>query len=468
MQHLPALLISLALFALSSCSSEPEKYDLVITGVHVVDIEEDRILPNQYVAITDNRIQRTAMMDSLVLANDQRMLDGEGRYVMPGLWDNHVHFRGGDSLAGENKALLPLFLYHGVTTVRDAGGDLAPQVISWRNAIAAGKLDGPNIFTPGYKIDGAQPAWPGSLKVTDEASLERALDSLESMEVNFIKTYDGSLTPEMYYATIDAALERGYKTTGHMPLNADLRKAIETGLKGSEHLYYVLKAAADSLKRAENASYKADYLTSLVRHYEEESAREIFRLLAENEVYVTPTLYIGKVLSELADTDHSQDLLLDYIGEGIQQTYSRRLESALRAKEAGNNSREILLEEGFKKMILPMFESGVEILSGSDCGPFNSYVYPGSSLIEEMKMLGECGLLPYQVLATSVINGPAFFELQEFYGSVEKGKVADLILLDANPLEDIANLETLSIVIKGGKVMGENELKTMVEQAKTP
>src|SRR5690606_30896955 len=235
---------------------------------------------------------------------------------MPGLWDMHVHFRGGDSLIEENKEFLPLFLAYGITTVRDAGGDITPSLLEWRDQITRGTLDGPRIFTPGPKLDGTQPAWPASVKVTTAAEIESALDSLESIGADYVKMYDGNLSKEAFYDIIKAAENRRLKTTGHMPLTADFMEAIDHGLDGSEHLYYPLTACspiADSL-RALNKGY--GIVEQLIDSYDPELAKEVFKKMSTENVYVTPTLYIGTTLSEILEKDHSQDSLLNYIGPG--------------------------------------------------------------------------------------------------------------------------------------------------------
>ena len=354
-------------------------------------------------------------------------IDAENKYVMPGLWDMHVHFRGGDSLVKENKELLSLFLAYGVTTVKDAGGDISPAVLEWKEKIAHGEIPGPRIFSSGPKLDGVNPAWEGSIKVTNEQEIEEALDSLEGLGVDYVKMYDGSLIKEAYYDIIIKAEERGLKTTGHMPLTADLKQAIVYGLDGIEHLYYIVKAGsplADSLAKTDLEYGMMPYL---VDSYDEELAEKVYQDMAEAKVTVTPTLHIGKTLSNLLEDDHSMDSLKNYIGEGIQQTYQRRIKRAKKAKTSGNNTRQKMEQLG-ASMIVPMFENEVNIVAGSDSGAFNSYVYSGESLHSELEALANAGLSPAQALQTSIINGPKFFELGEFYGSLEKGKVADIII----------------------------------------
>lgn len=460
------IFLSLFLFAFFGCQEkEPEVFDLLISNASIVDIETGDVSKNQIILINGYTIAQIEDGKDLEDYKGKETMDAKGKFIMPGLWDMHVHFRGGDTLIEENKNLLPLFLAYGITTVRDAGGDITPAVLEWRDQIEKGLLLGPTIFTPGPKLDGTKPAWPGSIKVTTQEEIEMALDSLASIDADFVKMYDGNLTREAFYGIIEAAEKRGMKTTGHMPLTADFLEAIDLGLDGAEHMYYPLKACSPLADSLTNLNLGYGMIETIIDSYDPELARQVFAKMSENKVYITPTLHIGSTLSEILDTDHSQDSLLNYVGMGIQKTYQGRIEGAKRARNSGSEMRQ-KMENISSKMIKPMHEAGVSILAGSDCGAFNSFVYPGESLIGELNSLREAGLTPQQVLQTSVINGSAFFDLQHYYGAVAEGKVADLILLDKNPLEDLENLKSLWAVIKGGKLYKRDDMDKMMAALK--
>lgn len=454
------------LFLFASCNpGEKESYDLLISNVNIVDIATGEVTTKRLILIKGDTISKIAREDEISDFDAVQTLDAGGGFLMPGLWDMHVHFRGGDTLIAENKELLSLFLAYGITSVRDAGGDITPALLEWRNQINKGELDGPQIFTPGPKLDGTRPAWPGSVRVTSREEIERALDSLEAMDADYVKVYDGNLTKEAFYEIIKAAQNRGLKTTGHMPLSANFMDAIDLGLDGSEHMYYPLTACSpvgDSLT-ALNRGY--GIVEELVDSYDPKLADEVFEKMAANSVYVTPTLYIGTTLAGILQKDHSRDSLLNYVGPGIQETYRGRIEGAKRAQASGSAMRQ-KMEEISARMIKPMYDAGVPILAGSDCGAFNSYVYPGESLLGELNSLVEAGLSPREALETSVINGPKFFDLQDHYGSVSPGKLAHLILLKNNPLEDLVNLANPVAVIKSGKVYNRQDLAAMMENIK--
>lgn len=445
MKKLSALLLAFVL----SCNA-PTQVDVLITNVHIIDVEKGEVIKNQLIAISGNTIM--AVDDASNSANYQykELINGDGKFAMPGLWDNHVHFRGGEDLIEQNKTMLPMFLAFGVTTVRDGGGDITPALQRWQQEIENGELAGPSIFTPGPKLDGSNPTWEGSIHVETIEDAITALDSLEGISADFVKIYDGNLSPDAYYAVISEAEARGLNVTGHMPLSADLMTVVNLGLDGIEHLYYALTETAvnaDEIQQ-ENPGYAA--ITPLMDNYNDELADQVYAQLAESEFYVTPTLHIGRTLAELNITDHANDSLLAYMAPEIIETFQRRIRSAARGGERYTKQRQHW-GEAFRGMVKPMHKAGIYILAGSDCGPFNSYVYPGASIHEELEELVNSGLRPQEALATSIINGPRFFDLLDEYGSLEASKMADIILLQSNPLEDITSTKSVVMTIKNGK-----------------
>jgi imidazolonepropionase-like amidohydrolase len=451
-----------------------ETYDLVINHVNVVDVVSGQLRADQAVAVSGGKIVRVGP-EAQARYHARQKVDGTGRFLMPGLWDMHVHFRGGDSLAAANKKSLTLYLAHGITTVRDAGGDLTPFVYQWRREEEAGTLAGPRIFTSGPKIDGPSATWPGSLEVTTPAQVSHALDSLQKLRVDYVKIYDSKISGEAYLETISQAEKRGLKTTGHMPYSVTLGEAVNRGLDGTEHLYYVFKAC----------SGKEDSLTALVRNslstpkplglfallpavydtYSPAAAQRIFRLMASHHTSATPTLAIGKTLAELADNDHAHDSLRAYIDPKIQRTYAKRLASA-KQQSAASRAFTQKLEAKFMSLVPQMQAAGVPILAGSDSGPFNSFTYPGASLQDELVLLVKAGLTPAQALRAATINGATWLGAASRSGTIAEGKDADLLLLTANPLTDISNVRHIAAVVSRGKVYSRSELRKMLAAIK--
>jgi imidazolonepropionase-like amidohydrolase len=445
---------------------------MAITGISVVDVTKGEILENQSVLIQNGTIERMVSNEGQAVTADV-IIDGSGKYLIPGLWDMHVHFRGGDSLISENKHLLNLFLANGITGVRDAGGDITPAVIDWQDAIAKGDLKGPRIFTSGPKLDGPDAAWAGSLELESPEEVPAAFDSLESIPVDFVKLYDGSISREVYLSAIAEAEKRGLPVTGHMPFTVKFREAVKEGLDATEHMYYVLKGTSSQedeiteeiiqRKDTEDPLGFWEVLPRILSSYDSAIARETYTLMKEHKTAVVPTLHIGEVLAYMTEVDHTQDEYLDYLGPGIIKTYDRRFNAAQNSSEEAKQERRDL-QDKFVELAGEMNKAGVTILAGSDSGPFNSFTYPGLSLHKELQALVEAGLSPAEALRSATINGAAFFNLEKEYGQVKEGFAADLVLLDSNPLEDIRNTQDIHAVIwQGKRVFPASELRELLQ-----
>lgn len=179
-----------------------KKIDVLILNAKIVDVEAGDIYENRLIGVSGDTIEIVDFMSNSDIYDSEEIVNVDGDFVMPGLWDMHVHFRGGDSLIDENKNLLPLFLAYGVTTVRAAGGDISNSIIEWRTQMTNNLLEGPTIFMFGPMIDGNGKHWPGALEVYDSLSIENTLDSLQKLGVDYVKVYNSSLTEENYYNLI--------------------------------------------------------------------------------------------------------------------------------------------------------------------------------------------------------------------------------------------------------------------------
>lgn len=172
--------------------------DLVIKNINIIDIAHNKTVPHQTIYISKGKIiliENSLHKKSLISAH--KIVDGNGKFIMPSLWDMHVHF-GGDTLIEENKMLLPLYIAMGISHVRDCAGDISPSVIEWKKQIQNNQLFGPTIFTSGPKLEGIKSIWPGDLEIGNEVEMNKALDSLQKLQVDFIKITDNTLAPELF------------------------------------------------------------------------------------------------------------------------------------------------------------------------------------------------------------------------------------------------------------------------------
>lgn len=463
------LQLLIILLLLAACQDKNiQLVDLAILNAHVIDLETGEVSAKN-IYLSKGKIQsvEAAGVESTYKADS--LIDATGKYVLPGFWDNHIHLRGGDSLIANNKNFLKLFIANGITTVRDAGGDLTSSVMEWKKQIANEDLVGPTIFTAGPKIDGPNSIWAGSLVVENEADIPVALDSLQALNVDFVKLYDSQFSGELYLKTLQEAEKRGLIVSGHMPFTVTLEETVDAGMDAIEHLYYVMKGSAsnevevtDKMKNGEMGFWEA--MPSLINGYTDSTAQNTFQKLKQNDVFVVPTLHVGNTLSYLDEVNHSNDPYLDYMGKGVIATYQRRIQSAMQSSEEARKNRKAL-DTFFGQLVKSLDTADVGLLAGSDSGAFNSYVYPGVSLHNELKAMVEAGISPLDALRTSAYNGALFLEKSNDYGTISEGKVSDLVLLDGNPLENISETQNISIVIKGTQVFSKKQLKELLDSA---
>lgn len=452
--------ISLLLFSLyiliNSCQPDEKiEYDTVLKAGNIINLEDGTIEKGD-IFISDGKIALISKDSTRNNYLAKEIVVAKDKYILPGFWDNHVHFRGGDSLIEANKRFLGLFIANGITTVRDAGGDLTSAVMSWKADIEKGNLVGPNIFTSGPKIDGPGATWAGSLEVENKEDIANAMDSLESIPTDFVKIYDSRISAENYINTIKAAEQRNMITSGHMPFTVKLGQTIEAGVDAIEHLYYVMKGCSSNeaeitqkLQNGELGFWGA--MPLLQNTFHDSVAQNTFNQLKSHNVFVVPTLHIGHTLSYLDETDHSQDSYLKYMSPGIQKTYEGRINSAKRASERAIADRKAL-DSFFQELTLKLNLNGVSLLAGSDSGAFNSYTYPGISLHQEMEAMVKAGIPELDALKSSAYNGAHFLKKTENYGGLDQDKVADIVILEDNPLENIKNTQHIFMVVKKGEI----------------
>jgi len=444
--------------------------DLLIHDVNIVDVAKGGTIPHQAVFIKQGRIIAAGSTTIEKNFRADKTVDATGKFIMPGLWDMHVHF-GGDTLVDENEKLLPLYLAMGVTTVRDCAEDISLDVLKWKKEIREGKREGPDIFTSGPKLEGPKSIWPGDLEIANHDELMAALDSLQNLQVDFIKITDNTLPPALFLESIREARKRGWKVSGHVPSSITLQEISAAGLSTIEHLGYVLRAATpeeDSIARmrGENRMTGAEAAARTLQTRDTAVALKNFKKLAAQGTGVVPTMNGSHITAYLDQDDHVHDDYLKYLGPELKNTYGWRVQRAQKDDAAAIESRHLNFEAS--ATLLPLLErAGVTLYAGTDAGFLNSYNYPGLGLHQELAMMVHYGLSPRSALRASMINGPAFFGVQQDYGSVSKGKVADLLILDADPLKDITATQRIHAVIKKGRYSDRKALDvTLAELAK--
>jgi imidazolonepropionase-like amidohydrolase len=431
---------------------------LVIRNVTVVDINGAR--PNSTVYLANGRIAATG--------KGGKVIDGKGKFLIPGLWDMHVHLWDKEPMAN-------LYVAAGVLGVRDMGSDLK-RSRPLQADIKAGRAAGPLIYTSGPPVDG-----PGSgitqspvITVTTPEDGRRATDTTDEGLADFVKVL--SRVPEdAYFALAQRARVRRIPFAGHLPEAVSITDAIDARQKSMEHLYGLALACTPEetalRKRRAEAIEKKDYAAlreirdRTYATYSPGIATELFRRMARMSVWQTPTLTLRKRLSFMDLDRLAEAPELKYVPEAVRAGWTDPREEAKKATpEQLANFREDY--EFHRKLVTAMRATGVPMLAGTDTG--DAYVIPGFSLHDELQLLVEAGLSPSEALGAATIQPARYFNLEATHGTVERGKVANLVLLDADPMADIGNTRRISAVIQNGHLLDRKCLDTLLAGTQAP
>lgn len=466
---LAALCAPLLLGSVISCATTREAGNgpgepsavVAFVGVHVVPMTgEANVLPDRTVLVRDGRIAAIGPRGEVEIPEGALAIDGAGRYLLPGLADMHVHLEYFD-----DPEILALFLANGVTTVRNMDG--RPYLLEWRKRIAEGALLGPTLVTTGPLLDGDPPLRGDNTVVRNAAEAEAAVAEQAAAGYDFVKVYT-NLSNEAYGAVLAAARERGLPVAGHIPRGVDLDQALTSGQASLEHLDgYDDAIEADDSPLRNRWHWSKLYMAMPA---DPEKIREAAERTARAGVWNVPTLVVKEKVAALDEMVGWLDRPeMRYLPEA-RAAWDPRAWEPQRARLINNldaEDRETLARGRANRLALvrALRRAGAGLLVGTDTP--NPFVIPGFAIHEELRSFVDSGLSPAEALAAAT-REPARFLGTEDFGTVEPGKRADLLLLEANPLEDIGNLTRRAGVMVRGRWLPESELQGMLTRLAEP
>jgi imidazolonepropionase-like amidohydrolase len=461
------LAIGLLLSPPSTAQSQSAPLPIVITHATVINPSTSSVQANQTVVITHDRITSVSSAEDLKPPKNARVIDATGQYLIPGLWDMHVHSAFGDWFPGGRDIILPLFIANGVTGVRDMGGD-TPVLLGWRKEIADGKIIGPRLVISGPMLDGFLPngklRFPSSIPVTTPASAVAAVDSLKAQGVDFIKV-QSVISHDAYLAAAAEAHKQGLPIVGHVPDKVRIREVVEAGQKSIEHLMGIFEGCS----REEDKFIKGQgSLKLLLATQDEQKCHSLIKLLAQNQTWQVPTLVWQRGGTFLDQRDLKHQPLDKYVPAYWRDVTWRRFTDEMMPDLLRDPLA--LRQEYFAhnlQMVGALHRGGVPFMAGTDTAP-GVYIMPGFSLHDELANFVESGFTPMESLQTATSNPARFLGIENSFGSVEPGNIADLVLLSANPLEDIRNTRKISMVVANGRLFDRaalDQILTSVEAA---
>ena len=466
MKRLSALLL-LLVFAIDLRAQELRARVLALTHVTVIDMTGAAPQRDMTVVITGNRITAIGSSNQLRIPRGAKTVNATARFLIPGLWDMHVHFT-------EIERSFPLFIANGVTGVRNMGGEL-DDLLRWRAELASGKLLGPRVLTCGAIVDGPQPAAHGPTIVVATATEGRqTVDMLKQRGADCVKVYD-RLPRDAYFAIIDQAKKEGVPVVGHVPLSITTMEASAAGQKSIEHLGTILEGCstiADELHRLEAAPMPSGGDFSeiprriaargerMLDTYNEQRATQLFGQLVKNQTWQVPTLVTKRALTFIDDLDRNGDERLKYIPQSERKWWSPQQNFLLRYRTPGYIAFSKRLFQKELELVGVMNRAGVPLMTGTDLSV--PYIFAGFSLHDELGLFVQAGLTPSEALQAATRNPAAFLGKLSSQGTIERGKTADLVLLDANPLENIRNTRRIAAVILDGRYLPKRALEKML------
>jgi imidazolonepropionase-like amidohydrolase len=461
--------LTLSLLGLLLCSSllaQTAAPPLIILHVTVINPGISSVEPDRAVTIIGNEIASVADAVHFQPPAQARVIDGTHQFLIPGLWDMHVHSAFGDWFPGGRDIILPLFVANGVTGVRDMGGDI-PVLFAWRNDIAGGKLIGPRMVVSGPMLDGYLPdgknfRFPSTVPVTSIEDAVAAVDALKAQHVDFIKTQ--SLIPhDAYLAAATEAHKQGLTFVGHVPDAVRISEAVAVGQKSIEHMM----GSSAACSTVEDRAIKGEVDTAtLLNSYDQHKCDRLMTLLAKSQTWQVPTLVWERGGTLLDQLDWKHQPLDRYVPASWRdvtwQRFKEQMTPGLLKDPLPLRQREVAHEFS---LVGAMHRAGVPFLAGTDAAP-GIYIMPGFSLHDEMANFVETGFTPMEALQTATSN-PARFLGRDDIGSVAPGRFADLVLLAANPLDDIRNTKRINAVVINGKFLDRAALDHMLLKVET-
>jgi hypothetical protein len=407
------------------------------------------------VLIAGNRITFVGPAASAKVPAGTKVIDGQGKFLIPGLWDMHVHgfvyvF---SDFAG------PLMIANGVTGARDMGY-YVDTTLSWKSRIAAGREVGPRLVV-GARVDGpVNKASFVSHVVTEQVGV-RAVDTLArrkdgSSRADFIKPYSW-IPRAAYFGLAAEARKLNVPFAGHVPFSVSVVEASASGQRSIEHEDDLMRACSsrDSVLRArfgDTTTLSQESQLSLIRTqaqylratYDPAKCRSVIETLVRNHTWVTPTLVVYQPYAHAFDSASTHPELAKYVPGLVQGGWTRRASGL-----SPSDSMVVRSYFSFDRT-LDLKNAGVKLLAGTDMP--QAFIYPGFSLHDELALLVRSGLTPLEALRAATYNPAEYFGSLDSLGTVAQGKIADLVLLDADPLVDIRNTRRISVVIANGRV----------------
>ena len=448
---------------------------LALMHVTVIDGTGAPPRPDMTVLIVGYRIAEIAKSNAISVPRFARTIDATGSFLIPGLWDMHAHPDDPELWPmkpppQEKEKLLTLLIANGVTGIRDMGGDLR-LLQEWRARVGNGTIVGPHIYACGPLLDGPKPMWPGSVAISTAEQGRQAVRDLKKQRADFVKVY--SLLPrDAYFAIADEAKKLKLPFAGHVPDSVTPEEASDAGQASEEHLLQIIEACSDrdAIKKrvaelreagATPVELRRAYIETMLATFDNKKAEALFAKFVKNNTWVTPTVIVWQNNASFEEDSAKYAERMKYLPRYIREYWDPKNNAHLKNRSPERLAAEKLLVKKYLEIIAAMQHAGVKLMTGSDFGA-NPLLFPGWGVHDEMALLVKAGLTPMESIQAATRNPAMFLGLDKSVGTIEKGKIADMVVLSANPLEDINNTRKVNAVIFQGRMFDRAELNRML------
>jgi len=407
---------------------------LVFTNVTLIDATGAPPRPATTVVVRDGRIEAIGATRQVAVPRGSQTVNGTGKFMIPGLWDMHVH------LTDARPSAIPALVANGVTGVRDMGS-LLKEIDEWRVRIDAGSLSGPRIFRAGPILNGKQ-FGPVQLPVADAAEARAAVRTLAHVGVDFVKIHM-TLTRDQFLAVVDEAKKARLPFAGHIPVGVTPEEASDSGQASFEHTETLFQGTFDPRMPREKML---------------DAMALLFQRFARNGTTYTPTLIMYKASADWRDfAPHAQG---KYVARSANDRMLKAAEPYKKSPEIVQGRKRMLGE--FMVLVGMMRQHGVKVMTGTDLS--DGRIFPGFSVHEELALLVDAGFTPAEAIEAATRVPAQFLRLGDA-GTIQQGNRADLVLLRADPLQDIRNTTNIESVVLRGRMLDRRRLDALLADA---
>ncbi|MDQ3374628.1 MAG: amidohydrolase family protein, partial [Acidobacteriota bacterium] len=439
---------------------------LVLTHVTVIDMTGASPKSDMTVIISGNLITALGKSNKVRVPKNAQVVDASGKFLIPGFWDMHVHL--------QETTPFPLFIANGVLGVRHMGGNLK-QVYEWREQVRQGKLLAPRIVACGSVVESFNE--PDIVKATTAAEGREAVLINVKQGADFIKVYNPSR--EAYFALVAEAKKQNIPFAGHVPIAVTSFEASAAGQRSFEHLGNILRSVStlepSVIEQRTNETVKPtdkpDDLSAIpariaaetkieLETYDAEKANRLFAAFVKNKTWQVPTLATKRPLSLVDDGTFFNDARMKYITAKELEDWKPENNFFLKYRTPEFIVMKKKLYQKELELTGAMHKAGVPFMTGTDVP--GAYTYPGFSLHDELALFVQTGFTPMAALQATTVNPAKYLNLSDKLGTIEKGKIAELILLDADPLANIGNTQRINAVVTNGQYLSKEKLQQLL------